>query len=155
MIQTIDQTLRHMKGEITMTNKEKFEGFNFDNSPKSYDEEARKKWGDSTIIKANQPINSWSDKEKDVKTKEMNDIFSTFANLKSQPPESVEVQSNVQKWYDYLNSNLNFNYTLDIFESLSNMYIKDEQFKVNIDKFGTGTAQFIKDSIDVYVKNKQ
>ncbi|MGX0001264.1 MerR family transcriptional regulator [Staphylococcus cohnii] len=155
MIQTIDQTLRHMKGEITMTNKEKFEGFNFDNSPQSYDEEARKKWGDSMIIKANQPINSWSDKEKDVKTKEMNDIFSTFANLKSQPPESVVVQSNVQKWYDYLNSNLDFNYTLDIFESLGNMYVEDERFKVNIDKFGTGTAQFIKDAIDVYVKNKQ
>lgn len=27
MIQTIDQTLRHMRGEITMTNEEKFEGF--------------------------------------------------------------------------------------------------------------------------------
>ena len=41
----------------------------------------------------------------------MNDIFSTFANLKSQSPESAEVQSNVQKWYDYLNSNINFDYT--------------------------------------------
>lgn len=35
------------------------------------------------------------------------------------------------------------------------MYVEDERFKVNIDKFGTGTAQFIKDAIDVYVKNKQ
>ena len=42
MIQTIDQTLRYMRGEITMTNEEKFKGFNFNNLPKSYDEEARK-----------------------------------------------------------------------------------------------------------------
>ncbi len=155
MIQTIDQTLRYMRGEITMTNEEKFKGFNFDNLPKSYDEEARKKWGDSTVTKANEHIKSWSDKEKDVKTKEMNDIFSTFANLKSQSTESVEVQSNVQKWYDYLNSNIDFDYTLDVFERLGHLYVEDERFKVNIDKFGTGTAQFIKDSIEVYVKNNQ
>ena len=85
----------------------------------------------------------------------MNDIFSTFANLKSQSPESAEVQSNVQKWYDYLNSNINFDYTLDIFERLGHMYVEDERFKVNIDKFGAGTAQFTKDSIEVYVKNNQ
>src|SRR5699024_7526777 len=35
MIQTIDQTLRHMRGERAMTKEEKFEGFNFDNLSKS------------------------------------------------------------------------------------------------------------------------
>src|SRR5699024_5713013 len=85
----------------------------------------------------------------------MNDIFSTFANLKSQSPESAEVQSNVQNWFDYLNSNINFDYTLDIFERLGHMYVEDERIKVNIDKFGAGSEQFIKDSTEVYVKNKQ
>ena len=44
MIETIDKTLRHMKGEIAMSNKEKFAGFDF--SKNDYEEEARRRWGD-------------------------------------------------------------------------------------------------------------
>lgn len=42
LINTVDKSIKHMKGEIQMTNKEKFEGFDF--SQNSY-EEARKLWG--------------------------------------------------------------------------------------------------------------
>src|SRR5690606_6183941 len=44
MIETIDKTLRHMKGEIAMSNKEKFAGFDF--SKNDYEEEVRRRWGD-------------------------------------------------------------------------------------------------------------
>ena len=35
-----------------MTNKEKFEGFDFSHNP--YEEEAREKWGDAAVDKANE-----------------------------------------------------------------------------------------------------
>lgn len=40
MIETLDQTLKNEKGEITMSNKEKFTGFDF--STNLYEEEAKK-----------------------------------------------------------------------------------------------------------------
>ena len=43
MIQTIDQTTKHMKGEINMTNEDKFIGFEFNQN--EYEAEAREKWG--------------------------------------------------------------------------------------------------------------
>jgi DNA-binding transcriptional MerR regulator len=48
MIETIDKTIRHKKGELEMTNKEKFEGFDFSQNP--YEQEARERWGDECHI---------------------------------------------------------------------------------------------------------
>nr|WP_263313337.1 MerR family transcriptional regulator [Mammaliicoccus sp. Marseille-Q6498] len=153
MIQTIDQTSQHMKGEIQMTKEEKFIGFDFNN--KEYEEEAREKWGDETIDKANKHINNWSEEEKASKEEEMNQIFRNFAEYRDQSPESEVAQSIVQKWYDYLNSNINYNYSLEIFQGLADMYVADERFTKNIDKFGNGTAQFMSKAIKVYVSKHQ
>lgn len=54
MIETIDKTLRHMKGEIAMSNKEKFAGFDF--SKNDYEEEARRRWGDEAVDRSNETI---------------------------------------------------------------------------------------------------
>lgn len=43
LIKTVEKSIKHMKGEIQMTNKEKFEGFDFSQNP--YEDEARKLWG--------------------------------------------------------------------------------------------------------------
>jgi DNA-binding transcriptional MerR regulator len=56
MISTIDKTIKHMKGEIVMSNKDKFEGFNFSSNP--YGQEARERWGDKAIDDANAKIGS-------------------------------------------------------------------------------------------------
>lgn len=153
MIQTIDQTSQHMKGEIQMTKEEKFIGFDFNN--KEYEEEARETWGDETIDKANKHINNWSEEEKASKEEEMNQIFRNFAKYRDQSPESEVAQSIVQKWYDYLNSNINYNYSLEIFQGLADMYGADERFTKNIDKFGNGTAQFMSKAIKAYVSKHQ
>ena len=44
-----------------MTNKEKFEGFDFSHNP--YEEEARERWGDEAVDKANKTAKGMS-KEK-------------------------------------------------------------------------------------------
>ena len=52
MIWTIEKTIQHSKGDITMTNEEKFKGFDFSHNP--YEEEAREKWGDKAVDQANE-----------------------------------------------------------------------------------------------------
>ena len=34
--------------------------------------------------------------------------------------------------------------------SLGSMYVMDERFKNNIDKYGSGTAEFVNEAIKVY-----
>ena len=38
---------------------------------------------------------------------------------------------------------------------LGKMYVADERFKNNIDKYGDGTAKFASDAIEVFCKLKQ
>ncbi|WP_323702422.1 MerR family transcriptional regulator [Mammaliicoccus sp. Dog046] len=151
IIQTIEQTEKHLKGEINMTNEEKFKGFNFNDD--QYQTEARSKWGEQTVEKANEQINQWSNDKKSAKEEEMNDIFRSFAEIRTESAHSEKAQLLVQRWYNYLNSNINYNYTLEIFNSLGEMYTADERFTKNIDQFGEGTAEFISKAISIYVKN--
>ena len=52
MVETIEKTIQHSKGEIQMSNQEKFEGFDFSYNP--YEQEAREKWGDQAVDEANE-----------------------------------------------------------------------------------------------------
>lgn len=153
MIHTIDRTLLHYKGEIQMTQQEKFEGFNFQVNP--YEQEAKEKWGEDTVNNANKHIKNMSKNDYQYMEQEMNDIFKAFANKRTASPGSTEVQQIVQRWYQFLNSNINYEYTLDVFQSLGEMYVTDERFTQNIDQFGPGTAKFIQKAINVYVKNNK
>lgn len=136
-----------------MTNEDKFIGFEFNQN--EYEAEAREKWGNKTVDKANNRINSWSKEEKALKEEEMNDIFRAFAANRNESPDSEIAQSIVQRWYTYLNSNIDCEYSLEAFGSIGDMYVSDERFTKNINKFGEGTAQFASKAIASYVKMNQ
>ena len=142
VIATIDKTIQHTKGEIEMTNKEKFEGFDFSHNP--YEEEAREKWGDAAVDKANEYAKGMSKENQE----EFNAIYRKLAALRHGAPDSKEAQEAIGVWYDYLQ---NFGaYSLDAFKGLGQMYVADERFTKNIDKFGEGLAQFMCDAMEVY-----
>src|SRR5699024_6816922 len=64
MIETIEKTIQHMKGERNMSNQEKFKGFDFSHNP--YEQEAREKWGDPAVDQANEKVSEMTafDQEK-------------------------------------------------------------------------------------------
>ncbi|MGG3521124.1 MerR family transcriptional regulator [Bacillus pseudomycoides] len=147
VIATIDKTIKHTKGEIQMTNKEKFEGFDFSQNP--YEQEARERWGDEAVDKANKTA-AGMPKEKQ---EEFNGIYRKLATLRNGAPDSKEVQEAIQEWYDYLQ---NFGqYSLETFKGLGQMYVDDERFTKNIDQFGEGLAQFMCDAMAVYADNRK
>jgi DNA-binding transcriptional MerR regulator len=152
MIATIEKTIQHMKGEIQMTNKEKFEGFDFSHNP--YEQEARELWGDEAVDKANAKLGNMTKEEQEAMTKEMNSIYQKLASLRNGSPESDEAQAAIKEWYDFLNNNFG-NYSLEAFKGLGQMYVDDVRFTKNIDQFGEGLAKFMRDAMAVFAdKNK-
>ncbi len=152
MIATIDKTILHSKGEVTMTNKEKFEGFDFSDNP--YEDEARERWGDEAVDNSNKKIANMSNEEKAKLQQACNDIYQKLATIRHQSPESDEAQIAIKAWYDLLNNNFG-TYTLDAFKGLGQMYTADERFTKNIDQFGEGLAKFMSEAMAVYAdKNK-
>ena len=80
-------------------------------------------------------------------------IFAEFAACKQ---SGVEVDTNeAQELVAKLQTHITANYytcTDEILAGLGKMYVADERFKKNIDKYGEGTAEFAADAIEVYCR---
>ena len=119
---------------------------------KSYETEARSRWGDTDAYREyEQKTNSYT-KEKWA---EANDglmaIFAEFAACKQSraSTDSAEAQTLVAKLQAHITANY-YTCTDEIVAGLGKMYACDERFKKNIDKYGEGTAEFTANAIAVY-----
>jgi hypothetical protein len=82
-------------------------------------------------------------------------IFAEFAERKNNgfDAKSPEVQSLVVKLQEYITQNY-YTCTEEILAGLGQMYVADERFKKNIDKYGEGTAEFAAGAIEIYFRGK-
>lgn len=151
MLKTLEASLGNMKGEISMSQKDKFNGFDFTKNP--YEEEARQLWGDAAVDKSKYHINSLSDKEKSSLANDMDSLFSSLAKVREEQPNSKTAQEEIGKMYNYFNSNLGYHYTPEAFAGLGQMYVDDERFTKNIDKYGDGLSKFLAEAMKIYAQN--
>lgn len=147
VIETIEKTIKQEKGEYSMSNEEKFKGFDF--SFTQYEQEAMERWGDESVDQANLLAKEKGNQLGD----EMNQIYFKLAKLRHLSPASEEAQEAIGEWYRFLNTM--GNYSLEAFRGLGEMYVDDERFMNNIDQFGDGLALFMRDSMGVYADKQQ
>lgn len=148
MINTIDLTLSEMNGEITMAKQDKFKGIDFSNNP--YEQEAREKWGDATVEKSDEKLKQMDTEEAERK---FNEIYTNLAAIRHINPESEEAQNEIGKWFVFLNEM--GEYSLEAFKGLGDMYVEDERFTKNIDKFGIGLAEFMRQAMTAYYEQNK
>ena len=76
-------------------------------------------------------------------------IFAEFAALKNSgaTADSAEAQALVTKLQAHITENY-YTCTDEILSGLGKMYVADERFKKNIDKYGEGTAEFASEAIE-------
>ena len=123
---------------------------------KNYETEARSRWGNTDAYREHEQKTKNYTKEKWA---EANDglmaIFAEFATLKNSDAsaDSAEAQALVAGLQAYITENY-YTCTDEILEGLGQMYVADERFKKNIDKYGEGTAEFVSEGIRTYVEKK-
>ena len=123
---------------------------------KSYEAEARKRYGNTAAYREHEQKTRNYTKEKWV---EANDglmaIFAEFAACKDSgvSADSAEAQTLVAKLQAHITANY-YTCTDEILAGLGKMYVADERFKKNIDKYGEGTAEFAAEGIRIYVEKK-
>ena len=123
---------------------------------KNYETEVRERWGDTDAYREHEKKAKNYTKEKWA---EINDglmsIFAEFAECKNAwlAPNAPEVQSLVGKLQDFITKNY-YTCTNDILAGLGEMYVADERFKKNIDKYGEGTAEFASKAIAIFCQEK-
>ena len=123
---------------------------------KNYETEARSRWGATDAYREHEQKTKNYTKEKWT---EANDglmaIFAEFAAVKASGAraDSAEAQALAAKLQAHITENY-YTCTGEILAGLGKMYIADERFKNNIDKYGEGTAEFAADAIAVYCQEK-
>ena len=82
-------------------------------------------------------------------------IFAEFAACKASgaSADSAEAQALVAKLRAYITANY-YTCTDEILAGLGKMYVADERFKKNIDKYGEGTAEFASEAIAIFCQEK-
>ena len=123
---------------------------------RGYFTEIRERWGDISAYREHERKTKNYTKEKWAEANEgLMAIFAEFAACKNSGAraDSDDAQALVAKLQEYITANY-YTCTDEILAGLGKMYVADERFKKNIDKYGEGTAEFAAEGIRIYVEKK-
>ena len=122
----------------------------------NYEVEARERYGGTAVYREHEQKTKNYTKEKWAEANEgLMAVFAEFAVCKDSgaSADSTETQALVAKLQAHITANY-YTCTDEILAGLGKMYVADERFKKNIDKYGEGTAEFAAEGIRIYVENK-
>ena len=121
-----------------------------------YKKEVRDRYGDTNAYREHEQKTKNYTKETWAKVNDgLMAIFAEFAACKDSgvSADSDEAQALVSKLQAHITDNY-YTCTDVILAGLGNMYIADERFKKNIDKYSEGTAEFASEAIAVFCEEK-
>ena len=122
----------------------------------NYKTEARSRWGNTDAYREHEQKTKNYTKEKWTEANDgMMAIFAEFAAVKvsGARADSAEAQALAAKLQAHITEHY-YTCTKEILAGLGKMYVADERFRKNIDKYGEGTAEFAADAIAVYCQEK-
>ena len=122
----------------------------------SYENEARERYGNTVAYREHEQKTKNYTKEKWAEANDgLMTIFAEFAACRASgaSADSAEAQALVAKLQAHITANY-YTCTDEILAGLGKMYVCDERFKKNIDKYGEGTAEFAAEGIRIYVEKK-
>lgn len=156
LILTVEKTLRYQKGEITMTDKEKFTGFKQSKLveiEKTYGSEISKKYGEETVKESNKKWLNLSKQDfNEMKTVEKEMLEALKIMMKTNDYQSKEAITVFQKHKEWLNYTSSV-YSTKLHKELGQMYGSDERFSSYYDeRAGKSAAQTLNQIIQHFAK---
>ena len=150
LMETLQKTIDYEERKITMSTKEKFKGFTYQDNQK-YKQAAIDMYGKEVIEEA---IEKQKGKEQEL-TDGFNEIFFAFSEnmskgINATSKENIDL---AEKLHKHL-CKYSFDCQIDVFSKIGYGYVQNTEFKNNLDQFGDGTAQYVCDAIQQYVKEK-
>ena len=122
---------------------------------KSYENEARERWGNTAAYHEHeQKTKNYTKEDWAYVNDGLMAIFAEFAMCKNNGASaySSEAQGLVAKLQAHITDSY-YTCTNEIIAGLGKMYVADERFKNNIDKYGEGTADFVAEAISVFCRD--
>ena len=118
----------------------------------NYDVEVKERWGETGVYKEHTEKTASYTKDKWQQVNDgLNAVLAKFAECMNNghTADSPETQALVKEWQNHITENY-YTCTNEILAGLGQMYVFDERFKTNIDKYASGTAEFISKAIKTH-----
>lgn len=155
LIANVKKTILASKGELIMSDNEKFEGFKqklIDENERSYGDEIRAKYGDDAVNRSNEGIKGMtpeqyaeSEKIRQEADETLKSAFETGNPAGELAQKACELH---KKWLCFFHDK----YSREYHKGLAEMYVTDERFRAYYDKIEAGCAEFLRDAINIYCK---
>ena len=152
LIQTVDNTINHLKGNKTMSDEKLFEGFSEEQQEK-YAQEAEKMYDPETVRESNRKWKAYSAAKKEAILAESSAIYKDMIAVMPKGANSAEAQAIVERWRKHMDYFWTPN--LEQLLGIANGYTDDPRFKANFDKMDPRLAEFMRDAVKVYVDGKK
>ncbi len=122
----------------------------------SYNNEVKSRWGYTPAYSEFEKKTAGYSKDKWQQVNGgLNEVFKRFAECRANgcKTESTEAQMLVKELQNYITENY-YTCTNSILLGLGDMYVADNRFKESIDKYGSGTAEYVSTAIKIFVLTK-
>jgi len=158
LINNVEKSIAAMRGEITMSDKEKFEGFKqglIDTNEEKYGDEIRAKYGDDTIDRSNAKMKGLTKEQYDEVQRlsdELSDILKSA--LEQGDPASDLAREACELHRQWLCCFWD-SYTKEMHRAVAQMYVDDPRFSEYYDKIAPSCAVFLRDAVHVYCSENE
>lgn len=153
LLVNLDKSIAAAEGRMTMSNREKFEGFKktiVEENEKKYGKEVREKYGDEEVEKSNRKILNMTREDYESTEQLAEEIKEKLAEaFRTGDPSGEQAQKAVDLHRRWLCLYWD-DYSKEAHVNLGNMYAEDERFKAYYDADQPGTAEFLRDAILIY-----
>lgn len=157
LITNVKKSISAVKGETTMSDHEKFQGFKqklLDENEQKYGKEIREMYGDDLIDKSNAKVNCMTHEQyaEIVRlTSQLNDTIKAAFEQGDPASELAQKMCELHKqwlmfyWPDGT-------YTSEAHKALAQGYVDDPRFTEYYDKIAVGCAVFLRDAVQIYCR---
>jgi DNA-binding transcriptional MerR regulator len=152
LIKTIDQTIRHLKGEVNLGDDDYFTGFS-EEQQREYSQEARQLYGTEIVDESERRWSSYSAAEKETIFKRGKEITLAIRDAMPAGYDSPVVQEKIDQWRKYID--VFYDCTLEIFRGLGQMYNNDPRFKAFYAKIDPALPAFLEKAMLYYCDQRE
>lgn len=153
LIKNIEKTIKVREGEMTMADKEKFEGFIqglIDENEKEYGKEIREKYGTDKVEKSYAKLKSMTPeniKEVERLNDELYEALKAAVKIGDAASEPAQRAAQLhKKWLSYYWDS----YSEEAHAGVARMYVDDERFSAYYDKIAPGAAKMLRDAVLIF-----
>jgi len=152
LIQTVDNTILHLKGKKEMSQNQLFAGFS-EEEQEQYAKEAAERYDPETVKESNNKWKQYTPAKKQAILAEGNAIYEDLVKAIPQGPASLQAQKGIARWHKHIEYFWVPNDQQLLV--LAELYNSDPRFAANFKKIDPRLAPFMQEAVKVYVENRK